>query len=116
MAAFNDLSLLRLLSASWKAAAFRRARGGSKFRSQRSAATCATEENSRAALLRRDTHRMSLTETGHRLLADARAILALAEEAEQRLHEAQAALRGTCGYSQRLIPDNSSLRGSLRAF
>src|SRR6266404_880423 len=52
------------------------------------------EENSSAALLRRDTHRMCLTETGHRLLEDARAILALAEEAEQRLHQEQAALRG----------------------
>src|SRR6266404_1552681 len=52
------------------------------------------EENSSAALLRRDTHLMCLTETGHRLLEDARAILALAEEAEQRLHEEQAALRG----------------------
>ena len=52
------------------------------------------EENSGATLLRRDTHRMRLTETGKRLLEDARAILALAEEAEQRLHEERAALRG----------------------
>ena len=52
------------------------------------------EQQAGAALLRRDTHRMSLTETGHRLLADARAMLALAEDAEQRLHEDQAALRG----------------------
>ena len=46
------------------------------------------------ALLRRDTHRMSLTEAGHRLLADSRALLALADEAAQRLHEDQAVLRG----------------------
>ena len=39
------------------------------------------EENCGVALLRRDTHRMSLTEAGHRLLADARALLALADEA-----------------------------------
>ena len=52
------------------------------------------EQKAGAALLRRDTHRMSLTETGHRLLSDARAMLALAEDAEQRLHEDQAALRG----------------------
>jgi len=52
------------------------------------------EEHCAAALLRRDTHRMSLTETGHRLLADARAMLALAEEADQRLHDDQAVLRG----------------------
>ena len=40
------------------------------------------EENCGVALLRRDTHRMSLTEAGHRLLADARALLALADEAD----------------------------------
>ncbi len=52
------------------------------------------EEHCGAALLRRDTHRMSLTETGHRLLVDARAMLALADEADQRLHEDQTVLRG----------------------
>ena len=52
------------------------------------------EEHCGAALLRRDTHRMSLTETGHRLLADARAMLALADEAGQRLHDDQTVLRG----------------------
>lgn len=52
------------------------------------------EEKSGAPLLRRDTHRMSLTETGHRLLADARAILALAEEAHHRLSEGQTTLSG----------------------
>ncbi|EIP96620.1 transcriptional regulator [Opitutaceae bacterium TAV1] len=52
------------------------------------------EERCGAALLRRDTHRMSLTEAGSRLLADAQAMLALADEAAQRLHEDQAALRG----------------------
>jgi DNA-binding transcriptional LysR family regulator len=52
------------------------------------------EENCAVALLRRDTHRMSLTEAGHRLLADSRALLALADEAAQRLHEDQAVLRG----------------------
>lgn len=52
------------------------------------------EERCGAALLRRDTHRMSLTEAGHRLLADAQAMLALADEASQRLHEDQAVLKG----------------------
>ena len=52
------------------------------------------EESCGTALLRRDTHRMSLTEAGHRMLTDARMILALADEASQRLHEDQAALRG----------------------
>jgi DNA-binding transcriptional LysR family regulator len=52
------------------------------------------ETQAGTALLRRDTHRMSLTETGHRLLADARAILSLAEDAEQRLRESQTTLSG----------------------
>lgn len=52
------------------------------------------EESSGAALLRRDTHRMSLTEAGHRLLADARMLLSLADEAEQRLRDDQTVLRG----------------------
>jgi len=94
MAAFNDLSLLRafvgIVESGSISAGARRLKIPqptlSRYLRQ-------LEENSRAALLRRDTHRMSLTETGHRLLADARAILALAEEAEQRLHEAQAASR-----------------------
>jgi DNA-binding transcriptional LysR family regulator len=52
------------------------------------------EERCGAALLRRDTHRMSLTETGHRLLVDARVILDLAEEAEHRLRADQTTLSG----------------------
>src|SRR6266852_7071340 len=52
------------------------------------------EEHCGAALLRRDTHRMRMTETGHRLLVDARAMLALADDAEQRLYEDQTVLRG----------------------
>jgi DNA-binding transcriptional LysR family regulator len=46
------------------------------------------------ALLQRDTHRMSLTEKGHRMLEDARAMLELAESAAQRIHDDQATLRG----------------------
>jgi DNA-binding transcriptional LysR family regulator len=38
------------------------------------------EEHCGAALLRRDTHRMSLTQTGQRLLADAQTILAYASK------------------------------------
>jgi len=95
MTAFRDLSLLRgfvgIVESGSISAGARRLRIPqptlSRYLRQ-------LEENSRAALLRRDTHRMCLTETGHRLLEDARAILALAEEAEQRLHQEQAALRG----------------------
>lgn len=46
------------------------------------------------SLLRRDTHRMHLTDTGHKLLLDARSMLSLAEEAEQRLRNDQTELRG----------------------
>ena len=52
------------------------------------------EELCGTALLRRDTHRMSVTETGQRLLADAKAILAHAEEADRRLHEDHTTLGG----------------------
>src|SRR5580692_1673632 len=52
------------------------------------------EDQCGAVLLRRDTHRMNLTDTGHRLLADARALLALAEESEQRLRNEQTAVGG----------------------
>jgi DNA-binding transcriptional LysR family regulator len=52
------------------------------------------EDQCGAVLLRRDTHRMNLTDTGHRLLADARALLSLAEESEQRLRNEQTAVEG----------------------
>src|SRR5580693_9023702 len=52
------------------------------------------EDQCGTVLLRRDTHRMRLTDTGHRLLADARALLALAEESEQRLRNEQTAVEG----------------------
>jgi DNA-binding transcriptional LysR family regulator len=52
------------------------------------------EERSGSALLRRDTHAMSLTPTGQRLLKDAQTMLAHAEEATQRLREDQTTLSG----------------------
>jgi DNA-binding transcriptional LysR family regulator len=54
----------------------------------------ALEEQCGTALLRRDTHAMSVTPTGQRLLADARVMLAHAEEAQQRLREDQMELSG----------------------
>ena len=54
----------------------------------------ALEEQCGATLLRRDTHGMTLTETGRRVLADARMILAFADDAEQRLRDDQTVLRG----------------------
>jgi DNA-binding transcriptional LysR family regulator len=52
------------------------------------------EEHCGTALLRRDTHRMNLTQTGQRLLDDARTLLAHAEAADQRLREDQTTLSG----------------------
>jgi DNA-binding transcriptional LysR family regulator len=52
------------------------------------------EEICGTALLRRDTHRMSITETGQRMLADARAILAQAAEADRRLRDDYTTLSG----------------------
>src|SRR5246127_412856 len=52
------------------------------------------EEHCGTALLRRDTHRMNLTQTGQRLLEDARTMLAHAEAADQRLREDQDMLSG----------------------
>lgn len=52
------------------------------------------EEQCGAALLRRDTHQMCLTETGQRFLADAQAILTHADEADRRLREDHTTLSG----------------------
>jgi DNA-binding transcriptional LysR family regulator len=52
------------------------------------------EEKCGVPLLRRDTHTMSLTEAGHRLLSDAKAMLLLAEESEQRMRHEQQTLQG----------------------
>lgn len=54
----------------------------------------ALEELCGTALLRRDTHRMCVTEPGQRLLADAKAMLAHAEEADRRLRENYTTLSG----------------------
>ena len=54
----------------------------------------ALEDQCGTALLRRDTHKMSLTDAGDRLLTDAQALLSLAEEAEQRLRSDLTAISG----------------------
>jgi DNA-binding transcriptional LysR family regulator len=46
------------------------------------------------ALLRRNTHEMNVTDTGQRLLTDAKALLAQAEEADRRLLENHTTLSG----------------------
>src|SRR6202012_1183505 len=52
------------------------------------------EELCGTALVRRDTHRMNVTETGQRLFADSTAMLAHAEEADRRVHEEYTTLGG----------------------
>ena len=52
------------------------------------------EERCGTALLLRDTHRMRLSSTGHQFLEEARSLLAMADEAEQRRLNEQATLRG----------------------
>jgi len=96
MSMFNDLTLLRAFvsiveSGSISAAARKlRVTQPTLSRQLRSLeAQCA------APLIRRDTHRMHLTDAGHRFLADAQALLSLADEAQQRFREDEHALAGS---------------------
>lgn len=95
MTAFTDLSLLNAFvtiveSGSISAAA----RTLHLSQPTLSRQLSALEAQCRAPLLRRDTHRMSLTQTGHQFFSDAQAMLAFAEEAEQRLRGDQSRLAG----------------------
>ncbi len=95
MTAFEDLSLLRAFVSIVEGGSISAGARRMKIPQPTMSRYLRTlEEQCGAALLRRDTHRMSLTETGHRLLADARAMLSLAEDASQRLREDQTTLRG----------------------
>src|SRR5437763_5303866 len=100
MRAFEDLTLLRAFVCIVKcgsiSAAARRLRISQPTLSRQ---LRTLEELCGTALLRRDTHRMNVTETGQRLLADAKAILAHAEGADRRLQE-----------------DHSTVTGHLRLF
>ena len=95
MTAFDDLSLLRtfvcIVECGSISAAERRLRNPQPTLSRH---LRLLEERSGVALLRRDTHRMNLTEAGQRLLMDAQTMLAHAQEADQRLREGQTTLSG----------------------
>lgn len=95
MTAFDDLSLLRaficIVECGSISAGARRLKISQPTLSRQ---LRALEEICGAALLQRDTHTMCVTQTGQRLLADARAMLAYAEASEQRLREEQMALSG----------------------
>ncbi len=54
----------------------------------------ALETRAGATLIQRDTHRMRLTHAGHQVLEDAKAILDLVDESEERLHDEQSQLKG----------------------
>src|SRR5438132_27309 len=95
MTAFDDLSLLRtfvcIVECGSISAGARRLKTPQPTLSRH---LRLLEEQCAAALLRRDTHAMSLTQTGQRLLADAQTILAYADAATQRLREDQTTLSG----------------------
>jgi len=95
MAPFEDLSLLRafvcIVECGSVSAGARRLKVSQPTLSRQ---LRALEEQCGAALLRRDTHAMSITPIGQRFLADARTMLAHAEVAEQRLREDQMELSG----------------------
>jgi DNA-binding transcriptional LysR family regulator len=95
MTAFEDLSLLRafvsIVECGSISAGARRLKVSQPTLSRQ---LRTLEDHCGAALLRRDTHAMSVTPIGQRLLADARTMLAHAEEAEERLREDQMELSG----------------------
>src|SRR6266403_4047996 len=95
MTAFDDLSLLRafigIVECGSISAAARRLKIPQPTLSRY---LRVLEERCDGPLLRRDTHQMSLTQTGRRFLADAKAMVAHAEEADQHLREGQTTLSG----------------------
>ncbi len=100
MTAFEDLSLLRAFIAIVESGSI--SAGARRLRMTQptlSRQLQTLEERSGMALLRRDTHQMSLTQAGQRLLAEARVILVQVDDAQQRLHE-----------------DDNTLSGHLRLF
>lgn len=95
MSAFENLSLLRTFVAIVESGSI--SGGARRLRVSQpglSRQLRTLEERCGTALLRRDTHRMSLTETGRRMLVDAKAMLAQAEEAERHLREDTMTLSG----------------------
>lgn len=95
MGAFDDLSLLRAFVAIVECGSI--SAGARRLRVSQpglSRQLRALEDSCGIALLRRDTHRMSVTESGRRLLDDAKSILAQAEEADRQLREGHTTLSG----------------------
>src|SRR3954465_14711846 len=84
MSAFEDLVLLRAFVAIVECGSI--SGGARRLRVSQpglSRQLRSLEHRCGTALLRRDTHQMSLTEAGRRMLADAKSILTQAEEADR---------------------------------
>lgn len=95
MTAFEDLNLLRTFVAIVDCGSI--SAGARSLRVSQPALSRqlrTLEDRCGMALLRRDTHQMSLTEGGLRLLEDARTLLAQAAAADRRLHEQHTSLSG----------------------
>lgn len=95
MGAFEDLGLLRAFVAIVECGSI--SAGARRLRISQpglSRQLRALEDNCGTALIRRDTHRLSVTEAGRRVLDDARSILAQAEDADRRLREGHTTLSG----------------------
>lgn len=95
MTAFEDLSLLRayisIVECGSISAGARRLRVAQPTLSRQ---LQTLEDRCGLKLLRRDTHQMDVTPAGQRFLENAKAMLALADEAERRMHEDHASLGG----------------------
>lgn len=95
MTAFDDLTLLRAFVAIVECGSISAGARRLKISQPTLSRHLRTlEERCGGVLLRRDTHQMSLTQAGQRLLGDAVAVLAHADEADQRLRDDQTALIG----------------------
>lgn len=95
MSAFEDLTLLRAFVSIVECGSI--SAGARRLKISQPALSRqlrTLEELCGTALLRRNTHRMNVTETGQRLLDDAKALLAQAEEADRRLIESHTTLTG----------------------
>src|SRR5258706_12973048 len=95
MTAFDDLELLRAFLRIVESGTISAAARSLKLPQPTLSRHLRTlEDRAGTALLLRDTHRMRLTEAGHRLIEDARAMIALADEATDRLRDDRAELHG----------------------
>lgn len=95
MTPFDDLALLRTLLRIVESGSISAAARSLKIPQPSLSRHLRTlEERAGARLLHRDTHHLHPTEAGQRLLASARALLELADEATDRLREGQASVQG----------------------